>query len=161
MNFRFMHHRSCYIWPMHPIQSTPFCRSVQVIMGNRQGLSIKLVDLHSLVLNTLLLVPDAKNFVSISKFAQDSNFIEFLLFNYILKSQDSYTVQLAGTLGHDELYRLTIIVIPRDGPPASPQCDEFQRFILYLFCSIYYCLYLLRLASVIPARHVSSPNSHC
>lgn len=130
-------------------------------MGNRQGLSIKLVDLHSLVLNTLLLVPDAKNFVSISKFAQDSNFIEFLLFNYILKSQDSYTVQLAGTLGHDELYRLTIIVIPRDGPPASPQCEEFQRFILYLFCSIYYCLYLLRLASVIPARHVSSPNSHC
>jgi len=106
---------------MHPNQSTPLSRSVQVVMGNRQGLSIKLVDLHtSLVLNSLLLVPDTKNFVSISKFAQDSNFIEFLLFNYFLKSQDSYTVQLAGTLGHDELYRLNIIVIPRDGPPASP-----------------------------------------
>lgn len=34
--FRFLHHRSCYIWPMHPIQSTPLWRSVQVVMRNRQ-----------------------------------------------------------------------------------------------------------------------------
>jgi len=77
-------------------------------------------------------------------------------------------VQLVCTLGHDELYRFTIIVIPRDGPPASPRCVEFLDFILCLFLSIYYCLYLLRLAPVIPARHVSSPtalssyvNWHC
>ncbi|RZC30136.1 Diacylglycerol O-acyltransferase 2D isoform B [Glycine soja] len=63
--------------------------------------------------------------------------------------QDSCKVLLEGTLGHDELYRFTNLVIPRDGSASASV--QNSSILSSTFFAEYYCLYLLCLDPVIPA----------